>query len=145
MGVFEDVVINAKTAATAVGKKAGQIVDLSKLRFNAAEINKEIEYNFEALGRLVYDAEKNGEDASALIGECVAEIDALFEQLDAIHGQIAVLKKRVKCKNCGYENSQGAIFCNRCGKKLAEEAAPEPSVEESTPENGENADPPSES
>ena len=130
MGIFEDVVVNAKSAANAVGKKAGQIVDLSKLRFNAAEINKEIEYNFEALGRLVYDAEKNSEEASALVSECVAEIDALFEQLDAIHAQIAVLKKRVKCKSCGYENSQGAVFCNRCGKKLADDPAEEPAKED---------------
>ena len=29
MGLFEDVVINAKSAANAVGKKAGQLVDVS--------------------------------------------------------------------------------------------------------------------
>ena len=32
MGLFEDVVLNAKTAVNAVGKKAGQFVDVSKLR-----------------------------------------------------------------------------------------------------------------
>ena len=37
MGILDDVMINAKTAAEAVGKKAGQIVDVSKLRFNVAE------------------------------------------------------------------------------------------------------------
>ena len=42
MGILDDVVINAKTAAEAVGKKAGQIVDVSKLRFNVAELNAEI-------------------------------------------------------------------------------------------------------
>ena len=41
MGILDDVVINAKTAAEAVGKKAGQIVDVSKLRFNKmAEIDE---------------------------------------------------------------------------------------------------------
>ena len=32
MGLFEDVVVNAKEAVNAVGKKAGQMVDISKLR-----------------------------------------------------------------------------------------------------------------
>ena len=35
MGLLEDVVINAKSAVTVVGKKAGQIVDISKLRISA--------------------------------------------------------------------------------------------------------------
>ena len=36
MGLFEDVVVNARSAAGVVGKKAGQLVDISKLRISAA-------------------------------------------------------------------------------------------------------------
>lgn len=32
MGIFDDVVVNAKSAAQTVGKMAGQFVDMSKLR-----------------------------------------------------------------------------------------------------------------
>ena len=39
MGLLEDVVINAKSAVTVVSEKAGKIVDISKLRINAAELN----------------------------------------------------------------------------------------------------------
>ena len=39
MGILDDVVVNAKSAAEAVGKKAGQLVDVSKLRINLAELN----------------------------------------------------------------------------------------------------------
>lgn len=42
MGLFEDVVVNAKEAVNAVGKKAGQMVDISKLRLSAADLNNEI-------------------------------------------------------------------------------------------------------
>lgn len=54
MGILDDVVINAKSAAEAVGKKAGQIVDVSKLRINVAELNAEISKRYEALGEYVY-------------------------------------------------------------------------------------------
>ena len=119
MGLFEDVVVNAKSAVSVVGKKAGQIVDISKLRFNAAEINNEISKRFESLGRVVYDGEKTENNASELVAECVKASDELYDQLDAINEQIAVLKNRLKCKSCGFENAQDAVFCNKCGTKLS--------------------------
>ena len=54
MGLLEDVVINAKSAVTVVSEKAGKIVDISKLRINAAELNNEINKRYESLGRVVY-------------------------------------------------------------------------------------------
>lgn len=118
MGLFEDVMVNAKAAVSVVGQKAGQIVDVSKLRINAADINNEISKRFEALGRVVYDSAKSEDSSGDLVKECIAVIDGLYEQLDAINDQIAVLKNRVKCKNCGFENAQEAVFCSRCGAKL---------------------------
>ena len=39
MGILEDVVINAKSAANAVGKSATKLYDLSKLKVSAADLN----------------------------------------------------------------------------------------------------------
>ena len=77
MGILDDVVINAKSAAEAVGKKAGQIVDVSKLRINVAELNAEISKRYEALGEYVYETcrEQLAEDAEA-VGK-MAELDEL--------------------------------------------------------------------
>ena len=71
MGVLEDVVINAKSAATSVGKRAERLVDISKLRVNAAELNGDISKKYEALGRLVYDAVKAGTTPEGLVEEYV--------------------------------------------------------------------------
>ena len=81
MGILDDVVVNAKSAAEAVGKKAGQLVDVSKLRINLAELNAEISKRYEALGEYVYEAcrEQLAEDAEA-VGK-MAEIDELKAQL----------------------------------------------------------------
>ena len=74
MGILDDVVVNAKSAAEAVGKKAGQLVDVSKLRINVAELNAEISKRYEALGEYVYETcrETLAEDAEA-VGKMAAE------------------------------------------------------------------------
>ena len=111
MGLFEDVVVNAKEAVNAVGKKAGQMVDISKLRLSAADLNNEISKRFEALGRVIYDAKKTAD-------ECITTIDDLYEQLDAVNDQISALRSKVICKKCGAENPAEACYCNMCGSKF---------------------------
>lgn len=130
MGLLEDVVYNARAAVNAVGQKAGQIVDISKLRLNAADLNNEISKRFESLGRIVYDAQKTENSSADLVEECVAAIDDLYQQLDDVNDQIAIARNRIKCKSCGYENTQEAVYCSRCGAKLIEETKAEPAHEE---------------
>ena len=102
MGLLEDVVVNAKSAVNVMGKTAGKIVDISKLRISAAELNGEISKRYESLGRMVYDAQKTDNDATDLVHECVNAIDDLYEQLDAVNEQISSMpaatrrRKRVR-------------------------------------------------
>lgn len=125
MGILEDVVINAKSAANAVGKGATKLYDLSKLRISAADLNGDINKHFEALGRIVYDGKQTGEDNSALIADSVKIIGELYESLAAINHQIDELKNLVKCPKCGFENAVGSSYCNCCGAKIVQEPVPE--------------------
>lgn len=118
MGVMEDVILNAKSAVAAVGKKAASIVDISKLRLSAAEINNELANQFEVIGRTVYDAKKTGENADEAIQKCLEGIDELFEQLDAVNEKIEEQKKSLKCPQCGTHNVKSACYCSKCGAKL---------------------------
>ncbi len=121
MGLLDDVIVNARTAADAVGKRATQLVDVSKLRIHAADLNNEISKRFESLGRAVYEAKKTDNDASDLIAESARSIDELYEQLDAVNAQLAAAREKLICKNCGQENPQGSVYCSRCGHKLSED------------------------
>lgn len=118
MGLLDDVIVNAKSAANVVGKKASQFVDISKLRISAADLNNEISKRFESMGRAVYEAKKTENDASDLIAESVKAIDDLYEQLDAVNAQMAAAREKLICSNCGEENSQGSVYCCKCGHKL---------------------------
>lgn len=122
MGVFEDVIMNARTAAETVGKEAGRLVDLSRLRLDAAEIQRDISKKYESLGRIVYDACKSGSPADAGCGEYIVGIDDLYRKLDEVNEKIRVLRRKTDCPKCGFSNDEKATFCSRCGTKLSDEA-----------------------
>ena len=119
MGVLEDVVINAKSAAFSVSKEAGRLVDISKLRFSAAELQKEISKKYETLGRMVYDSRKAGNSESVSFDEHIESIDVLYKNLDDVNEKINALSRKTACPNCGFRNDDNAAFCSRCGAKLA--------------------------
>lgn len=129
MGVFEEVVINAKTAAENVGKEAGRLVDISRLRFNAADLQKEISKKYETLGRMVYDSRKSGDTSGMSFDDHINSIDALYKKLDEINEKINNLSRKSACPSCGFKNDENAVYCSKCGAKLGmqQQPAKEPS------------------
>lgn len=130
MGIFEDVVLGAKSAATTVGKKAGELVDISKLRFSASEINSEINKRFEAMGRVIYDSKKDGTNVDGLVTECVRSIDALYERLDDVNASLARLRRKNTCRSCGAINETEAVYCSRCGQRMQQSSEKQEGSEE---------------
>lgn len=121
MSVLDDMIVNAKSAADAVGKTATKLVDISKLRISAADLNAEINQKFQSLGHLVYDARKAGGDSEQAVTEAVAAIDELREQLAAVNAQLSSARQKTVCTSCGHENNADDIFCSKCGHRLSEE------------------------
>lgn len=129
MGIFDDVITNAKSAAQTVGKVAGQFVDMSKLRLNLAELNGEINKRYQELGQFIYEAKKAGEADEVELAEKIAVLDELYAQFGAVSAQLATLQNKVTCPSCGKKLDMGAMFCSHCGMRLADIPA-EPVVEE---------------
>ena len=134
MSIFEDAFIGAKNVTTTVGEKAGKLVDISRLRLSAAELNRDIASRYEAMGRAVYDAKKVGEDVDGIISECVIGLDALYTRLDDINMKIARIKDKKYCKSCGALIDENALFCSRCGSRIErEKKAEQPASEVEKP------------
>ena len=128
MGILDDVVVNAKSAAQTVGKMAGQFVDMSKLRINLSELNGEINRRYQELGQFIYEAKKAGTADETELDEKIAGLDDLYAQL-------AALQNKVTCPCCGKQMEIDATFCSHCGMKLTKDEAPaeEPAAQPEQP------------
>ena len=139
MGILEDAIYNAKTAAGFVGKKAEKFVDISKLTISAAELSSEISKKCEILGRVVYEAKTSDKCYDKAIAELVEKISDLKGQLDSVNELIAETKNRAKCPKCSTVNSRDAIFCGKCGERLRNsEVMPQPDEVEEPKETEKN-------
>lgn len=118
MSLLEDVVINTKSAINTFSKKAGELVDISKLKINAAEVQNEISKKFELIGKVVYDSDHESLDNNPQIETLKNQLDYLFLKLNDIHEQIAAMKKKCKCKECGALNELNSNYCCKCGTKI---------------------------
>ncbi len=124
MGILENFVSNAKQAANVVGKKTGELVDTSKLKLQAAEINGDIRRSFEALGRALYEARKQDIQTTEEIDDIILLINHRYDELDEVNEQLTKLSSKTACPRCGEMNVKSANFCSRCGEKLLVEQAP---------------------
>ena len=118
MGIFEDVLINARAVVDTVGKKAGEVIDISKLKLAAADLKLELSQKYQILGRVTYEEMTTGKDYTSTKKELSEKIRELKEHLDSVNDMIADAKQKTKCAACGTYNAKGAVFCNNCGEKL---------------------------
>lgn len=116
--IFDDVVVNARAAASAVSKKASSVYDTSKHKITAAELRGEINKKLKDLGALTYKVQVHGMDLNKEIAALVAEITDLKESLAVINEHIAASKNQRKCPNCDAVIPKNSLFCNICGAKL---------------------------
>ena len=123
--IFDDVVVNAKAAASVVSKKATDVYDASKHKFSAAEIRGDINKKLRDLGALTYRSEVHGLDLTDEIQKNVSEIIELKETLNTINEHIASVKNQKRCPSCEAGVPKNSKFCNICGSKLDEQDADE--------------------
>lgn len=120
-GIFDDVLVNAKTAASVVSKKATYVYDSSKQKLAAAEIRGEINKKLKELGALTYKSQTASIECSDEILSIVNEITELKENLDTINQNLASAKNQKKCPQCEANVPKNSLFCNICGAKLEDE------------------------
>lgn len=114
--LLEKVTMTAKSAI----KKSGEAVSATKLRVSINSDKTKIREIKEKLGELMYNA-YNGEEADGgEVEELCRKIDELKEEIEGKEGEIAELKNRKRCPECGVNNEKDASFCKKCAAELAD-------------------------
>ncbi len=134
--IIDDVVENAKAAASAVSKQAAKIYDASKHRISAETIKRAIGKKLIELGKLTYKATTQNEDLAEEIAKVVQEITELKQNLAIVKEHIASIKNQKICPECENKVTKVSSFCNICGHKFEdepEEEIAEPEVVEAEP------------
>lgn len=122
---FEKVKSNAhktKDEAVKIGRqvlgKANNVVGQTKLNFAINDAENKIKDIYAEMGKKIYRNRLSQTQDYDTLEENCAQIDKLFEEINALKDKMAELKDSVKCSNCGAYNKQDSLFCSNCGTPI---------------------------
>ncbi|MCX7614310.1 MAG: zinc ribbon domain-containing protein [Clostridiales bacterium] len=108
----------AGKAAEAAGRKAGEVVEITKLNLQIFDLNTEIEVLYKEIGKLVYNTHIGEEVLAEELDEKLALLDEKRAMIASIKEKVAERKTVNKCPNCGKDCDKDDSFCRTCGAQL---------------------------
>jgi len=110
----------AGRAAEATGRKAGEVVEQTKLSLRIIDLEGAINDHYREIGRLVYASKDETVIETSTIEEQIRMIDEKREEIDHIRSKSDSLKRTRKCPNpdCGKRCNKDDRFCASCGAVL---------------------------
>lgn len=117
---FEDLGKRLGETAETMTNKAGEAMEIQKLRSQIRTLERSNENDLVALGKMVYDQFKEGgimsEEASGL---CEA-IQSREESIEEYLQKIVEVKGEYACPSCGKLVAKDVAYCPYCGEKAPE-------------------------
>ncbi len=119
---FDNILVKAKEVFETAYKKADDVVSAQKQKFDISSLEAKLSKDFEALGRIYFEAvckEQNpeGEEAEKLI-KAIAEKTAQIEEMKK---EVFKSKNKKICPECGAALDKNSLYCSVCGVKISEE------------------------
>ena len=106
----------AKNAATKLDNKTQE----AKFRFTARELESKLNGYYCSIGKAVYKAYTNGEEAEDF-SETFGRIDAVKEEIELLKSRIADMNDSAVCTSCGAYVGKDDVYCPKCGMKLKDD------------------------
>ena len=110
--------------AESAGKKAGDMVELTKMKMQVSQYKTELAKAHEKLGAMVYNMMKEDEEDTSAISVCIDEIDYILDKIQEAEDKVKELRKVSCCQSCGGEVPVDAAFCPKCGAKIERPVKP---------------------
>lgn len=115
---FEDLGKRLGETAETVTSKAGDALEIQKLRSQIRSMARGNAVDLMELGKMIYDRYKAGEPVEdAALGLC----DAIKDReagIESCEKKIARIKGASECANCGRMVAKEMTFCPYCGEKI---------------------------
>ena len=126
MGFLDELIASAKSVVGKAEQQTDKMVELSKLKYQSAQLAGELKSLYEKLGRAVYEMMNSEYENKELVDSLAEEITEVKAALAVVDDKINQRMNRQICAACGAQNSKEAVFCMKCGAKLETEEAPVP-------------------
>ena len=115
---FEDLGKRLSETAETVTSKAGEALEIQKLRSQIRSMARGNAVDLMELGKLIYDRYKAGEtveEAAQGLCDAIKDREAGMEEYEK---KIARIKGASECANCGKMVAKEMTFCPYCGEKI---------------------------
>lgn len=122
---FEDLGRKIGETAETMTNKAGEAMEIQRLRSQIKTLERSSEADYAELGRMVYDKYEAGEELDGQ-ASCICEsIRSREVSIAKYEEQIFKVKGDVKCEGCGKSVEREMTYCPYCGEKVPKTQASE--------------------
>jgi hypothetical protein len=104
--------------ATAVAKKSGDMVEVTKLNLAIQSEVDGIKSMYSDIGAMIYKKYEDGEQLDEDIITICEKIKDKEDIVTELKQKVLYIKNIKMCANCKTELSPEIIFCPKCGKEL---------------------------
>ncbi len=91
----------AESAARSASRRAGDVVDISKLNLQIRELNADIATLLRDAGQIIYDAHLGAENNDAMLAQILEQLDLKNAQVMELRARIDAIKSQQRCPICG--------------------------------------------
>ena len=108
----------AAYVAFGMGKKAGELLSVAKLRVRIASLEGDVKDRLSQVGELLYATHTGAPTDSEVLLEKLQEIDGLKAEIARLQAEIRREEDAHTCPTCGAFVKEGDAFCGACGGQL---------------------------
>lgn len=123
---FEDLGKRLGETAETVTSKAGEAMEIQKLKSQIRSLERENDSDLAELGLAVYDQFKDGAELGEEAAGLCEAIQSREESIAECMQKISDLKGDYECEECGQTLGKGMAYCPYCGAKAPEIVSAEP-------------------
>jgi hypothetical protein len=102
------------------GKKAGEVWDITKLKWKRTDLKADVYRLYRDVGEIVYAAHTNPSASTDRLDSLLAALNEKHEAIEELTRKIEERRQTRLCpnRNCGAAVAAGDDFCRRCGMSL---------------------------